>query len=45
MGLCSTPAGRAKARGKCPPVAVAKEFLKADQGRHFSKRPKTYHGI
>lgn len=26
MAMCSTPAGRKKARGKCPPVKVAKEF-------------------
>lgn len=28
MAMCSTPAGRKKARGKCPPVKVAKEFRK-----------------
>jgi len=26
MGMCSTPKGRKKAKGKCPPVKVAKEF-------------------
>ena len=35
MALCSTPKGRAKATGKCPPVKVAKEFrhLKKSRGR------------
>jgi hypothetical protein len=28
MGMCSTTAGRKKAKGKCPPVKVAKEFAK-----------------
>ena len=28
MGLCSSPKGRAKAKGKCPPKKVAKEFAR-----------------
>lgn len=28
MAMCSTPEGRKKARGACPPVKVAKEFRK-----------------
>lgn len=26
MGMCSTPEGRKKTKGKCPPMEVAKEF-------------------
>jgi hypothetical protein len=40
-GISSTPAGRAKlkAEGKKPmPLGVAKEFLHADKGKHFSKK-------
>lgn len=37
MGLCSTPKGRAKAKGKCPPAKVAKEYVAADKGRSFPK--------
>lgn len=33
MGMCSTPEGRKKAKGKCPPVAVAKEFRKLKRKR------------
>jgi hypothetical protein len=32
MAMCSTKKGRAKARGKCPPVKVAKKF------RHMKKK-------
>jgi len=32
MRMCNTPAGRAKAQGKCPPQAVAKKFVAHDQG-------------
>lgn len=28
MSMCSARRGRAKAKGKCPPVKVAKEFRK-----------------
>ena len=28
MGMCSTDKGRAKAKGKCPPKKVAKEFAR-----------------
>ena len=43
FGMASTPAGRAKMRAegrKPPPASVAKEFLKADKGRHFSAAKK-----
>lgn len=43
MGLASTAAGQAKLRKegkKPPPMSVAKEFLRADKGKHFSgKKP------
>ena len=26
MKLCTTPKGRAKAKGKCPPIRAAKKF-------------------
>ena len=32
MGMCSTPKGRAKARGKCPSVKVAREFAHKPKG-------------
>ena len=28
MGMCTTPEGRRKAKGKCPPISVAKEFAR-----------------
>jgi len=28
MGMCSTTKGRKKAKGKCPPKKVAKEFAR-----------------
>jgi len=34
MAMCSTSKGRAKAKGKCPPLKVAKEF------RHMAKRKR-----
>jgi hypothetical protein len=43
FAMASTPAGRAKlaAEGKkVPPVSVAKEFLRADKGRHFGRANK-----
>lgn len=30
MAMCSTGKGRAKAKGRCPPKRVAREFVKAD---------------
>lgn len=39
FGMASTPEGRAKLQRegkKVPPVTVAKEFLNADKGKHFS---------
>lgn len=38
MAMASTEAGRRKLRAsgkKPPPMSVAKDFLKADKGRHF----------
>jgi len=28
MGMCTTPKGRKKAKGKCPPVKIAREFAR-----------------
>lgn len=33
MALCANPSGRRKARGKCPPKSVAREFAAADRGK------------
>lgn len=38
MAMCASPKGRAKAKGKCPPAKVAKEFAAAD--RRKAKRRK-----
>ncbi len=40
MGLCSSPAGRSKAKGKCPPVSVAKEFAHAPEGKRLPEKAK-----
>ncbi len=43
FAMASTPAGRAKmeAEGKKPPAqSVAKEFVQADRGKHFSRAKK-----
>ena len=43
FGMASTPTGRAKLQAegkKVPPLAVAKEFLRADKGRHFARAKK-----
>lgn len=37
MAMCSTPKGRKKARGKCPPLKVAREFRHADRGVRFKQ--------
>lgn len=34
MAMCSSPKGRRKARGKCPPLKIAEEFREADKGKH-----------
>ncbi len=39
MEMCSTPAGRAKARGKCPPLEVANEFVAADRAKARKGNP------
>lgn len=38
MGMCSTPEGRKKAKGKCPPKKVAKEFAKKKKGSRRVRR-------
>ena len=43
FGMASTPTGRAKLQSegkKVPPLAVAKEFLRADRGRHFAAKKR-----
>ena len=32
MGMCTTAKGRKKAKGKCPPKAVAKKYAKKPKG-------------
>lgn len=39
MAACSTDKGRSKMRGKCPPKKVAEEFMHADKGKKFKKKP------
>ena len=31
MGMCNTTKGRKKAKGKCPPKAVTKEFARRNK--------------
>lgn len=38
MGMCSTPAGRAKAADACPPASVAKEFAHKPKGGYAPNR-------
>lgn len=40
MGLCSTSEGRAKAKRKCPPSSVAKEYAHAPAGKHLPEKVK-----
>lgn len=40
MGLCSTPEGRKKAQGKCPPMSVAKEYAHKPKGKSLPERAK-----
>ena len=40
MGMCSTPEGRAKAKGKCPPLSVAKDFARKPKHGYASKELK-----
>lgn len=43
FAMASTPAGRARLRAegkKVPPASVAKEFVRADKGRHFGRANK-----
>ena len=37
MAMCATPKGRAKAKGKCPPKKVAKEYARHDRGKRSSR--------
>jgi hypothetical protein len=39
MRMCASKRGRKKARAKCPPVSVAKEFVRADS--RAKKRKKS----
>lgn len=38
MAMCSTSEGRRKAKGKCPPMEVAREFMHAPKGGYKRKR-------
>jgi len=40
MGLCSTSAGRKQAKGKCPPLTVAKEYARAPRGKTLREKAK-----
>jgi hypothetical protein len=39
MGLCSSHKGRAKAKGKCPPMSVAKEYAHTS-GKRLPEKAK-----
>lgn len=41
FALCSTPKGRAKARGKCPPMSDAKRMM--GEGIKHSSKPRSKH--
>jgi hypothetical protein len=38
MEMCSTPEGRAKAEGKCPPAKVAQDFRAADHAKAHARK-------
>ena len=38
MAMCASSKGRAKAKGRCPPKKVAKEFLKAGKRKSRGSR-------
>ena len=38
MAMCATSKGRAKAKGKCPPVRVAKEYARHDRRKRSGKK-------
>lgn len=40
MGMCSTSAGRAKVKGKCPPMSVAREYAHAPAGGRLREKAK-----
>lgn len=40
MGLCSTSTGQKKARGKCPPMKAAKEFVHKSAGKKLPEKAK-----
>ena len=40
MGLCSASSGRKKAKGKCPPMKSAKEFLHLSAGKKLPEKVK-----
>ena len=37
MAMCATPKGRKKAKGKCPPKRVAKEYARHDRGKRSAR--------
>ena len=37
MAMCATPKGRKKAKGKCPPKKVAKEYARHDRRKRSGK--------
>jgi hypothetical protein len=37
MAMCATPKGRKKAKGKCPPIRVSKEYARHDRGKRSSR--------
>ena len=40
MGMCSTSEGRSKAKGKCPPMSVAKEYAHATKNKKLPDKVK-----
>lgn len=38
MGMCSTTEGRSKAKGKCPPISVAKEYAHKSKGKNLPEK-------
>lgn len=40
MQMCKTPAGRKKAKGKCPPLSVASEYAHASDYESLPERAK-----
>jgi hypothetical protein len=38
MAMCASPKGRKKAKGKCPPMKVAKKYASADKRARSRKK-------